>query len=159
LHNVASLENNKPEYAASHSNKGAFKVMGRKWKFALMAVILAAGLAVTACSKDNNTGQQTGGTTGTTTGGAAGGAAGGTTGGTTAANAETVAKQNCIACHGNALDGNGDSKKNLQTVGARLNKEQIATTIANGRNAMPAFKGRLKDDEITALADWLAAKK
>ncbi|TDF98344.1 cytochrome c [Paenibacillus piri] len=135
-----------------------------KWRYVIMITAIALLFAVTACTKNNTTGQA-GGTTGGTTGGATtgggtttgGGAASGGT--TTAASAETIAKQNCIACHGDTFDGKGDSKKNLQKVGSKLSKDQISTTIANGRNAMPAFKGRLKDDEIAALADWLAAKK
>lgn len=80
-------------------------------------------------------------------------------GGTTAANAETLYKQNCVACHGEKLDGNGVATKNLTKVGAKYTKEQILGIVTNGRNGMPAFKGKLKDEELNALADWLAAKK
>lgn len=74
-------------------------------------------------------------------------------------NVETLVKQNCTACHGNNLDGMGVQSKNLQNVGARLSRDQILTTISAGRGGMPAFKGRLKDDEIAAISDWLATKK
>ncbi|MFD0675658.1 MULTISPECIES: c-type cytochrome [unclassified Paenibacillus] len=130
--------------------------MQYKKRFILILCVIAIVCVMTACGKsNNNAGQQAGNNTGGTTPGTTPG--GGTA--TTNANAEAIAKANCIACHGNTLDGMGDSKKNLQKVGAKLSKDQIATTIANGRGGMPAFKGKLKDDEIATLADWLAAKK
>lgn len=78
----------------------------------------------------------------------------GTTG-VQASNAEAVYQQSCIACHGADLGGN----INLQHVGAEMSAEQIYTQIANGGGGMPPFKGRLTEDEIQALAEWLAAKK
>ncbi|MBO9597954.1 MAG: cytochrome c [Cohnella sp.] len=82
----------------------------------------------------------------------------GTTG-VQASNAEAVYKQSCIACHGADLAGKMGGKTNLQHVGSDLTADQIATQIANGGGGMPPFQGRLTDDEIKALADWLAAKK
>lgn len=79
--------------------------------------------------------------------------------GTTTANAEALYKQNCTACHGEALDGRGAANKNLQHLGSKYSADQIAGIITNGRNSMPAFKGRLQDTDIKALSDWLAAKK
>ncbi|MDF2961328.1 MAG: cytochrome c class [Paenibacillus sp.] len=129
--------------------------MRNKFRFILTVLIIATIFVMTACGNNNNTGQQAGGTTqgGATQGGATQG------GGATTANAEAIVKQNCISCHGDALDGRGNSKMDLQKVGSRLNKDQIAATIANGRNNMPAFKGKLKDEDIAVLSDWLAAKK
>jgi cytochrome c551 len=77
--------------------------------------------------------------------------------GKTTADAATIYKQNCVSCHG--VDLSGGVGPSLQNVGSRLAADQIATTIADGRNAMPAFKARLKSDEINALSVWLAAKK
>jgi cytochrome c551 len=77
--------------------------------------------------------------------------------GTTTADAATVFKQNCVSCHG--VDLGGGVGPNLQNVGSRLSADQIATTIADGRNAMPSFKAKLKSTEINALSVWLAAKK
>ncbi|TVY10861.1 cytochrome c [Paenibacillus cremeus] len=74
-------------------------------------------------------------------------------------NAESIVKANCISCHGDTLDGRGAANKNLQKVGAKLSKDQIANQINNGGNGMPGFKGKLKPEEVTAVADWLAAKK
>ncbi|NOU93307.1 c-type cytochrome [Paenibacillus sp. LMG 31456] len=124
--------------------------MQYKWRIILILSVIAIICVATACGK-SNTNTQTGNTTGGTTQG--GGAA------TESANAEALVKANCVSCHGGNLDGMGDSKKNLQKVGAKLSKEEIANTITNGRNGMPAFKGRLKDTEIATIADWLAAKK
>lgn len=72
-------------------------------------------------------------------------------------NAEAIYKSNCVTCHG--ADLSGAVGPNLQKVGARLSKDQISATIANGGAGMPAFKNTLKDSEIAALADWLSTKK
>ncbi|MFE5317782.1 c-type cytochrome [Paenibacillus sp. NPDC056579] len=77
----------------------------------------------------------------------------------TAINAEAIVKQNCIACHGDTLDGKGSEKKNLQKIGARMNKDQIAKQIADGGGGMPGMKSKLKEEEIAAVAAWLEAKK
>lgn len=74
---------------------------------------------------------------------------------TTAVDVETIYKQNCISCHGTGMDKMAD----LTTVGSRLSKEEIANQIRKGGGGMIAFENRLKDSEINALADWLAAKK
>lgn len=73
------------------------------------------------------------------------------------ADAATIYKQNCASCHGGNLEGGGGPK--LQTVGAKLSKDQIAGLISNGRGGMPAFKNRLSETDIGSLSDWLAAKK
>ncbi|WP_211749654.1 cytochrome c [Paenibacillus sp. Marseille-Q4541] len=76
-----------------------------------------------------------------------------------AASAEEKAKASCITCHGNQLEGGvGPS---LQTVGAELNAEQIYKTITKGKGGgkMPAFEGKLSEEEIANLALWLAEKK
>lgn len=122
--------------------------------------VVAAGLAamllsLAACGGNDNKKQGAGASPGAASPAATAPAAGG---GTTV-NAEAVYKANCVACHGDQLDGRGDAKKNLSKLGSKYDKTQIAGIIKNGQNGMPAFKGRLKDDEINALADWLAAKK
>lgn len=71
-----------------------------------------------------------------------------------AADAESIYKQNCVACHGADLKG-----QNLATVGSRLSKEQIEEKIRKGGGGMIAFESKLNDAEITALTDWLAEKK
>lgn len=76
---------------------------------------------------------------------------------TTTVDAQAVYKQSCLGCHGDQLQG--AVGPNLQKVGAEMTPDQIGAVIGNGRGGMPAFKGQLKDDEIAALSDWLAAKK
>jgi cytochrome c551 len=50
------------------------------------------------------------------------------------------------------------SGPSLEQVGARLSAEEIENVIRNGQGAMPA--NVLEDDEeITAVAAWLAEKK
>ncbi|MDD9272300.1 c-type cytochrome [Paenibacillus sp. GCM10023248] len=75
----------------------------------------------------------------------------------TKADAQTVFKANCVSCHGGNLEG--AVGPNLQKVGGKLSKDQITGIITNGKGAMPSFKGRLSDDEISAVATWLADKK
>lgn len=82
------------------------------------------------------------------------------TGGTSsAANAEALYKKNCASCHGDNLEGKLGANSSLQKVGSKLSKEEITSKILKGGNGMIAYKGRLKDNEIAALSDWLAAQK
>ncbi|MBX6395611.1 MAG: cytochrome c [Alicyclobacillaceae bacterium] len=71
--------------------------------------------------------------------------------------ATALFQQNCQACHGANLEGGMGPA--LNKVGAKLTEDQIATKIQNGGGAMPAFKNSLKEDDIKALATWLASKK
>ncbi len=72
---------------------------------------------------------------------------------------QAVYKQSCLSCHASNLEGRVGPKTNLKQVGARLSKEQIVKQIENGGNGMPGFHGKLKPEEISALAEWLAEKK
>jgi cytochrome c551 len=129
--------------------------MRKIWMMLLILMVIAV---VGACGKkaETNTG------TGTGTGAAAGGT-GASTGGTGAAGgggtvvAQAVFKANCVSCHGANLEGG--MGPNLTKTGGKYSKDQIAGLIANGKGAMPGFKGKLTDGEINGLADWLAAKK
>lgn len=78
-------------------------------------------------------------------------------GNVTAIDVQSVYKTSCISCHGTDLKGG--MGPNLQKVGAEMSKDEIAAQISNGGKGMPAFKGMLGDEEINALADWLAAQK
>jgi cytochrome c5 len=71
--------------------------------------------------------------------------------------AETIYEQSCISCHGGNLEGGVGP--NLQQVGGNLTKQQIQKVLLNGRGMMPAFKGKLTDEEITNLVGWLAEHK
>jgi cytochrome c551 len=70
---------------------------------------------------------------------------------------EAVYKQSCISCHG--ADLQGISGPNLQKIGAKLDAAAIEAIIRNGKGAMPSMARGLSDEQIGALATWLAAKK
>ncbi|MCI1777827.1 cytochrome c [Paenibacillus lautus] len=72
--------------------------------------------------------------------------------------AMTLYNANCMACHATDLAGGGNFPS-LQNVGSKYDASEIAGIISNGRNGMPAFQGRLTEDEINVLSQWLAAKK
>lgn len=126
----------------------------RKTAMLLLSAALIAGLSA-ACA-----GQKQGAAPGgAVTSPAPAPTAGTAAGGPTAANAEEIYKQNCISCHGANQEGKLGPNTNIQKVGGKLSKEQISNKILNGGGGMVAFKGKLKDNEVAALADWLAAKK
>lgn len=83
---------------------------------------------------------------------------GATGGNATNDEAMTLYNANCMACHATDLSGGG-SFPSLQNVGSKYDASQIAGIITNGRNGMPAFQGKLTEDEINVLSQWLAAKK
>src|SRR5690348_924420 len=82
-----------------------------------------------------------------------------TTSDSSSAAAVTLFKANCVSCHGDNLEGRVGPNTNLTKVGARKTKDQIVAQIKNGGGGMIPFQGRLKDDEINAIAEWLATKK
>ena len=115
----------------------------KKWGWMVGISLLAVGL--TACGGGNES--------------ASGGSQNNTdaTSGGSVVNAETVYNNNCMSCHGADLEGK--LGPNLQTIGAKKSKDEILAVIQNGSGGMPAFQGKISDEEIQALADWLAAKK
>lgn len=68
-------------------------------------------------------------------------------------------KQNCMQCHGNALEGRMGAASNLQTVGVRLTKANISERVKSGGVNMPTFAKRLTKKQIEKIATWLASKK
>jgi len=71
-----------------------------------------------------------------------------------AAMAEASYKSNCLGCHGDQLQGGFGPA--LNAVGASLSREQIYEIISKGKGNMPGFGGRLSEDEIINLTNWLA---
>lgn len=63
-----------------------------------------------------------------------------------------VYSRNCVGCHGASGQGGTGSKLNEGAVAEKYPDpaNQVAV-IANGRNQMPAFTGKLSDEEIEAV--------
>lgn len=70
--------------------------------------------------------------------------------------AEQIVNQNCISCHGENLEGQGNFPP-LNDVGSRLSEDEILTVILEGRGAMPAKI--IEGEEAEAVAAWLADQK
>ena len=77
-----------------------------------------------------------------------------------AADGEATFKTRCVACHGE--DGKGKAAigtpdfTSARTL-ANFTDAQIVETIGNGRKGtiMPAWKGKLSDEEIAAVASYV----
>ncbi|WP_042142673.1 cytochrome c551 [Paucisalibacillus sp. EB02] len=116
----------------------------KKW---LLAILFGIALVLGACGGDDN-GDDNGATSDS----------GQESGETTTASAEDIYETNCASCHGADLSGGAGS--NLTAIGADYSVDELKDIIANGKDGgMPAFSGRLSDDEIQTLADWLGEKK
>ena len=70
--------------------------------------------------------------------------------------AEQIVNENCIRCHGENLEGQGNFPA-LNDVGSRLSEEEIRSVIENGQGAMPA--NIIEGEEADAVAKWLSEKK
>ena len=74
------------------------------------------------------------------------------------ADGKGVFNANCAACH--AGGGNTvNAAKTLSQADLEKNEmysqEAIISQVTNGKNAMPAFKGRLSDDDIASVAAYV----
>ncbi|WP_048602267.1 c-type cytochrome [Rubeoparvulum massiliense] len=77
----------------------------------------------------------------------------------TALDGEKLVKgSSCLGCHGGNLEGQG-AMPALNDVGSRLSQDEIYQVIRDGRGAMPAQKGNFTDEELQAMAAWLAEQK
>lgn len=110
----------------------------------LMTVLFGSVLVLGACGGGEETSPEepadTGGETETETE-------------TTTVDAEAVIQQNCISCHGENLEGQGNFPA-LNDVGSRLSQEEILSIIENGQGAMPP--NIIEGEEATAVAEYLA---
>ena len=112
---------------------------------ALAAMGIAASLAAAGCG---------GGSSGSSASASAGGAS--VSGGAGSAQGKEIFTANCSGCHtladAGATGSVGPNLDELQPDLARVKKQVI-----NGGTIMPAFKGKLTDAQITAVAKYVAA--
>lgn len=73
------------------------------------------------------------------------------------AGAESLYKSNCMGCHGG--DYQGAVGPALTEVGAVLSREEIYKKIVKGGGGMPGFEGRIEEDDVVHLTNWLAEFK
>jgi cytochrome c6 len=65
---------------------------------------------------------------------------------------------NCSACHiggNNVIISQKTLKKDALEEYNMNSLEAIQNQIINGKNAMPSFKGRLSDEEVSAIAQYV----
>lgn len=68
---------------------------------------------------------------------------------------------NCAACHAggrNVIMANKTLQKEALEKYAMNSMEAIVSQVTNGKNAMPAFKGRLSSDQIEDVASYVLAQ-
>lgn len=78
-----------------------------------------------------------------------------------AAKGASVFSANCAACHmggGNVVNGEKTLKQDKLDQYGMASEEAIITQVTNGKNAMPAFKGRLSDADIENVAAYVLAQ-
>lgn len=68
---------------------------------------------------------------------------------------EGFAKQTCVTCHGNNLEGN--IGPNLHGIGKKISKDEIKNVLKNGKGTMPP--GMVPAENVDAMADWVANLK
>jgi len=75
--------------------------------------------------------------------------------------AKITQKAQCIACHGQDLNGNDSAGvPSLHGIGDKYTKEQLVDIVTNGKNGkMPPFKSQLSAAEIDQLTTWLSKQK
>jgi len=76
-------------------------------------------------------------------------------------NGAKVFNANCSACHiggGNVILANKTLKQEALTKFSMNSLEAIKTQVAKGKNAMPAFGGRLSDSQIEDVASYVLSQ-
>ncbi len=74
------------------------------------------------------------------------------------ANGAKIFSANCAACHAggrNVIMANKTLKKEALTQYGMDSLEAIVYQVTNGKNAMPAFKGRLRAAQIEEVAGYV----
>ena len=75
-----------------------------------------------------------------------------------AASGAKIFSANCAACHmggNNVIMANKTLKKEALEKYGMNSVEAIVKQVTNGKNAMPAFKGRLNDQQIQDVATYV----
>lgn len=125
---------------------------------ALFVVILFVGPQVVADDKPADQGAEAAPEPNAGGGGGGdegGGDDGGGGGGEPAVNGQTVFTDSCGGCHTLSAAGtSGASGPNLDGVG--LDAPAIEAIVSGGRGGMPAFGGDLSEQEIAAVAEFVA---
>jgi cytochrome c6 len=79
-------------------------------------------------------------------------------------NAQDLYKSKCQMCHG----PNGQPTAVGKSMGARpfsdpdvvkMSDAELASITSNGKNKMPAYKGKLAEDQVNALVKYVRALK
>lgn len=71
------------------------------------------------------------------------------------AEGRSVFTANCASCHTLAdADASGNVGPNLDDV--KPNENTVAAAVKAGRGAMPSFDGKLSEDEISAVAEYVS---
>jgi mono/diheme cytochrome c family protein len=68
-------------------------------------------------------------------------------------------KAKCAACHGATAEGKPAMKTAPMKDSAAKSDDELTSTITNGKNKMPAYKDKLKPEEIKALVSEIKALK
>jgi cytochrome c6 len=74
---------------------------------------------------------------------------------------ENVFQANCTACHAggkNQIIPDKTLEKDILEKNGMYNVKAIVTQITNGKNAMPAFGGRLTNEDIENVASYVLAQ-
>lgn len=130
---------------------------------ALFVVILFVGPQVVAEDKPADQGAEAAGETPDTGGGGGGGGdqgggdggGGDGGGGEPVVDGQAVFTDSCGGCHTLSAAGtSGASGPNLDGVG--LDATAIEAIVSGGRGGMPAFSGDLSEEEIAAVAEFVA---
>nr|YP_010903396.1 cytochrome c553 [Hypnea cryptica]WCH55849.1 cytochrome c553 [Hypnea cryptica] len=74
---------------------------------------------------------------------------------------EQIFTANCSACHAggnNAIMPEKTLKEDVLENNEMKSVEAITTQVKNGKNAMPAFGGRLADEDINNVANYVLSQ-
>ncbi|MBF2067607.1 MAG: c-type cytochrome [Calothrix sp. C42_A2020_038] len=78
-----------------------------------------------------------------------------------AASGAKIFSANCASCHAggkNLVQANKTLKKDALEKYGMYSEEAIITQVTKGKNAMPAFKGRLNDTQIANVAAYVLSQ-